>query len=97
MTKNLRIYESIVDRVEEERASERWIMPWALPFIKFREREWLKPLKKKAPLRVCLTINVEESPDTQAFLKRAFEFAQTLEVPITFFFEENLLFRRLLY
>jgi len=91
MNKNLRVYESIVDRVEEERSGARWVMPWKLPFIKFQEREWLKPLKKKDKLRFCVTMNVEESPDTEAFLKRAFEFAKTLEIPLTFFFDEKLL------
>lgn len=89
--KNLRVYEAVVDKVSEDRRERRWIMPWKLPFIKWQEREWVEPVGKKSELRFCLTINVDDTVDTENFLKRSVEFARTLELPITFFFDEGLL------
>jgi glycosyltransferase involved in cell wall biosynthesis len=90
LTKNLRVYEAVVDQEEEERANKKWIMPWKLPFLKIQEREWTKPTKK-GPLRFCLTMDVENSVDIESFLQRSVEFADAQGIAITFFFDEAIL------
>jgi len=91
ISKNLRIYEAVVDQEKEHRSKRKWIMPWKLPFLKIQERAWTEPLKRKGELKFCLTVNVENSMDSEAFLQRSVEFAKTLEIPLTFFFDEALL------
>lgn len=91
LAKNLRVYEAVVDKEEEHRSENQWVMPWRLPFLKIQEREWVQPIKKKGALRFCLTMNVGNSVDTETFLQRSFEFAQAQELPITYFFDEALL------
>ncbi len=89
--KHLKLYEAILDKNKGKVEKRKKLMPWSIPFIKLRDRKWAKNMKGKKRLYFCLSLNIANDENTEDFLQRTVEFADTLEIKLTLFFDEALL------
>ncbi len=100
--KMLRVYDSVMQRkvVQQIEQKEVLVSPIKLPFVFFKARASRVPYKGKAPLRFCMTVNLEqesahELPHEDSillpFLERFSEFCAQWSMPSTLFIQSDLL------
>ncbi len=100
--KMLRVYDSVMQRkvVQDIEKKEVLVSPLRLPFAFWKSRASRTPYKGKAPLRFCMTVNLEQNAADELphedsvlvpFLERFSEFCAQWSMPSTLFIQSDLL------